>query len=42
MGELKALERLSGSNEVPLVFIPGHDGIPGKEEADKLARKRSM
>jgi hypothetical protein len=36
---MHALEKLSGSNEVTLVWIPGHQGIPRNEEADKLATK---
>jgi len=35
----QALEKLSGYNKVTLVWTPGHDGRPGNEEADKLAKE---
>jgi hypothetical protein len=38
----QALEKLSGSNEVTLVWIPGHHEIPRNEEADKLAKKGTI
>ncbi|XP_071581915.1 uncharacterized protein [Temnothorax nylanderi] len=34
-----ALERLSGLNKVTLVWVPGHQEIPGNETADILAKK---
>jgi ribonuclease HI len=38
---LNALSELAHQNEVTLVWVPGHCGIFGNEEADKLARQAS-
>jgi ribonuclease HI len=38
---LEALSALASTNEVTLAWVPGHCGIPGNEEADKLARQAS-
>jgi hypothetical protein len=38
---LDALSALASLNEVTLVWVPGHCGNPGNEEADKLARQAS-
>ena len=38
---LDALSALASLNEVTLAWVPGHRGIPGNEEADKLARQAS-
>jgi hypothetical protein len=35
---LDALSVLSNRNEVILIRVPGHCGIPGNEKVDKLAR----
>jgi ribonuclease HI len=35
---MQALEKLSVSNEVTLVWIQEHQGIPRNEEADKLVK----
>jgi ribonuclease HI len=34
-----ALSRLAESNAVELIWVPGHSGIPGNEQADELARQ---
>jgi hypothetical protein len=38
---LDALSVMACLNEVTLVWVPGHQGILGNEEADKLARQAS-
>jgi ribonuclease HI len=38
---LDALSELAGLYDVTLVWVPGHCGIFGNEEADKLARQAS-
>jgi len=38
---LDALSALAGLNKVTLTWLPGHWGISGNEEADKLARQTS-
>ena len=38
---LDILSALANLNEVTLSWVPGHRGIPGKQEADKLARQAS-
>jgi len=38
---LDALSALASLNEVTLAWVPGHRGIPGNEEADKLTRQAS-
>jgi ribonuclease HI len=36
---MQVLQKLSKSNNVTLMWIPGHQGIPGNEEADRLAKE---
>jgi hypothetical protein len=39
---MQVLGRLSEFNKVTLVWIPRHQGIPAKEEADRLAKEGAM
>jgi ribonuclease HI len=38
---LDALSVLANQNELSLMWVPEHCGIPGNEQADKLARRGS-
>lgn len=35
---MQALQKLSESNKITLIWVPGHQGIQGNEEADRLAK----
>jgi hypothetical protein len=39
---MEVLEKLSKSNKVTLMWIPWHQGIPGNEEADWLAKEGAV
>jgi ribonuclease HI len=39
---MQVLQKLSKSNRVTLMWIPGHQGIPGNEEADRLAKEGAV
>jgi hypothetical protein len=39
---MQVLEILSKSNRVTLMWIPGHQGIPDNEEADRLAKEGAV
>jgi ribonuclease HI len=36
---MQMLEKLSTFNTVNLMWMPGHQGVPDNEEADRLARE---
>lgn len=38
LNAVKSLNRLGRKNKVRLIWVPGHEGIPGNEKADELAR----
>ncbi len=38
----ESLNELSHSNEVNVIWVPGHTEIPGNEKADELARKGAL
>ena len=38
---IKALNQLSETNNVALIWVPGHSGIKGNEKADQLAKKEA-
>jgi ribonuclease HI len=39
---MQVLEKLSKSNRVTLMWIPRHQGVPGNEEADRLAKEGAV
>jgi ribonuclease HI len=39
---MKVLEKLIKFNKVTLMWIPRHQGIPGSEEADRLAKEGAI
>jgi len=39
---MQALDKLSVSNKVAIVWLQGHQGIPRNEETDKLAKEGTI
>jgi ribonuclease HI len=39
---MQVLEKLSRFNKVTLMWIPGHHGIPGNQEADRVAKEGAI